>query len=354
MRTSRLSRLVAVTGFSLASLAFAGSAFADDPSDSDIAQARQLGTQAQEQMDKGNFAESEKLWTAAAKLYSKAPTLTLGLARAAAKNGHPLLAQENYNKIIREWGNVASPPPAFKDALDAARAEVGSVSSRIASVVITVEGVDKPSVMLDGEAIPPVTLGLKRPIEPGKHMVHAEAQGYKPADLSFTVAEGGAANAPVKLEKAPDAPVAGPTPGTPPGTAGGTGVDTGAGPTPGHSSNKTYALVAFGVGGAGLVVGAITGIIAVGKHSDLDKQCTGGTCSPDLQSKVDSYKTMGTISTVGFIVAGVGAAAGAILWFTAPKETASGANPKWATFEAKGVKMTPYVGLTNAGVTGSF
>lgn len=346
MRTSKLSRLLAVTGLSLASLAFApGVAFADEPGEADIAQARQLGGQAQEAFDKGQFAESEKLWVAAAKLYPKAPTLALGLARAAAKNGHPLLAQENYNRIIREWGNVAAPPPAFKDALDAARAEVGSVSSRIANVVITVDGPKSPSVTIDGDEVKAVALGLKRPTEPGKHKVHAEAPGFKPADAEFDVAEGGEAKVALKLEPAPDAPAGGA------GQPGDVSVTT----PGGKSSNKTLALVAFGVGGAGLVVGAVTGVIAMGKHSDLEKDCPGGTCPNDRQSDVDSYKSMGLISTIGFVVGGVGAAAGAILWFTSPKETAKAGGPQWATIRpAKGVTMTPFLGGTSAGVTGSF
>src|SRR4051794_17431972 len=80
--------------------------------DADIAQARQLGQEAQSAYDAGKFAESEKLWAAAAKLYSAAPTLTLGLARTQAKLGKVVAAQESYNRIIREWSNVASPPPA--------------------------------------------------------------------------------------------------------------------------------------------------------------------------------------------------------------------------------------------------
>ena len=121
----------------------------------------------------------------------------------------------------------------------------------------------------------------------------------------------------------------------------------------GGSPNRTYALVAFGVGGAGLIVGAITGFIAMGKHSDLEGKCPDGKCPADTQSDVDSYKSMGTISTIGFIVGGIGAAAGAVLWFTAPKETAAKA-ANFATVKTKGVTMTPYVGGTEAGITGRF
>jgi hypothetical protein len=310
---------------------YGATAFAQEASEADIAQARQLGTQAQQAFEQGKYPESEKLWAAAQKLYPKAPTLSLGLARAAAKNGHYVLAQEHYKKIIREWNEVASPPPAFKDALEAAKNEVDPVSKKIASVVIKVEGAAAPTVTIDGAPVHPETLGLPRPVDPGEHTVHAEAAGYKPGDTKFTVAEAGNAEAKLTLEKAPDAPV-----------AGGVGGDA-----PKGSSNKTLAVVAFGVGGAGLLVGAITGFIALGKHSDLNDACPGGTCANDKQSDVDSYKTMGTISTVGFIVAGVGAAAGAVLWFTAPKETAQNGSSHWAT-------VSPYLGVGNAGVAGRF
>lgn len=320
---------------------FSTYASAQEATEADIAQARQLGEQGAAAYAAGNYAESEKLWAAAAKLYSKAPTLSLGLARAAAKNGHVVLAQEQYNKIIREWGNVASPPPAFKDALEAAQREVGDVSKRVGSVTINVEGgAPSPTVTVDGVTVPNAALGLKRPVDPGKHSVHAEAPGFKPADAPFEVAEGGTAIATLKLEKAPDAPPVAGGIGTPP-----PGGDQP--PSKGGGSNKTLAIVALGVGGAGLVFGTITGLIAVGKHGDLKDACPGGNCPADKQSDVDSYKTMGTLSTVGFIVGGVGIAAGAVLWFTSPKEAARDGGSKWAT-------VRPYVGPGAAGVNGTF
>ena len=326
----------------------AGDAYAQDASAQDIAQARTLGQQAQTAYDAGNFAESEKLWAAAAKLYPQAPTLTLGLARTQAKNGHVVGAQESYNKIIREWSTVASPPPAFKEALDAAKNEVGTVSARVANVVITVEGgAPNPVVTVDGENVPAAALGLKRPVDPGQHVVKASAEGYRPAETKFSVAEAGSAEAKLKLEKSPDEPVAAVVPAT-----GSTEPAADSGTKPG-STQRTAALVAWGVGGVGLVIGAITGIVAVGKHGDLSDQCANGTCPSNLQSDVDSYKTMGTLSTIGFVVAGIGAATGAVLWFTAPKEKSS---PPAASGAAPSLKPTvsPYIGLGAAGVSGRF
>ncbi len=341
---------------------FSETAAAQQPSEQDIAQARQLGQQAQAAYDAGNFAESEKLWAAARNLYPVAPTLTLGLARTQAKLGKVVAAQENYNKIIREWGNNPSPPPAFAAALEAAKSEVGAVSAKVANVVISVDGAQSPNVTIDGQTVPVAALGLKRPVDPGTHTVRAEASGYKPAEATFQVAEGGNAEAKLKMEKSAETPVAAaPVPGTQPAPQpeqkpADVSVDTGKG----GSSNKTLAVVALGVGGVGLAVGAVTGILAMGKHGDLESACPNGTCPSDKQSDVDGYKTMGTISTVGFIVGAVGIGAGVVLWLTAPKESATGAKkgPRYATVPVEtkraSVKVTPYFGLGSAGVTGSF
>lgn len=347
----RSRRLVSVT--LAAALAFGTTAArAQEPSAADIAQARQLGQQAQQAYEAQNYAESEKLWTAASRLYPAAPTLQLGLARTQAKAGRLVAAQETYNKIIRDFGDKPATSPAFKDAITAAQNEVGPVSARLGHVTITVEGPKDPKVSLDGQPMSSAALGLKRPVDPGQHVVKATADGFKPAEQSFTVAEAG--NAEAKLKMVADgsgaAVVAAPTQPAqqeppkdqpPPSTHGG------------GSPNRTYALVAFGVGGAGLIVGAVTGFIAMGKHSDLEGKCPDGKCPADAQGDVDSYKSMGTISTVGFIVGGIGVAAGAVLWFTAPKEAAAKA-ANFATVKTKGVTMTPYVGGTEAGITGRF
>jgi hypothetical protein len=349
--------LALATTLPLAVLTSATPAYAQDAGSQDIAQARQLGQQAQAAYDKGDFVESEKLWSAAAKLYTQAPTLTLGLARTQAKLGKVVAAQESYNKIVREWGNNPNPPPAFKDAVEAAKNEVGAVSAKVASVTVSVEGPTNPVVTIDGQAVPAAALGLKRPVDPGSHKVSATADGYKPADTTFSVAEGGSAAASLKMEKDPNAVAAvpgGPAAGTGPSSPSEPGADTGSK----GSMNKTLAIVAFGVGGAGLVVGAVTGLIASGKASDLKAKCGAdkNTCPADSQSDIDSYKSVGTISTIGFVVAGVGAVTGLVLLLTAPKSSASVADDtrfKTVKHDA-GLSMTPYFGGTSAGVTGRF
>jgi hypothetical protein len=323
----------------VASVAATTVAGAAEPSPQDIAQARELAIQAQEAFEAGRYEESEKLWIAASALYPQAPTLTLGLARTQAKLGKLVLSQESYKKIIREHENAPNLTPAFKDAVDAAKNEVTSVSARIANVIITVEGAPNPVVTLDGQPVVTAALGLKRPVDPGSHVVKAEAEGFKPAETKFEVAESGLAEAKLKLEKLVAEPV-GPAPNAeapPP-------------PPPEAKRDRTLAYVAFGVGGAGLVFGAVTGALALGKHGDLADKCPNDRCPNALGDEVDSFRTMGTLSTIGFIVAGAGIAAGTVLWITAPKKEPAPGAARSASY----VSVRPYLSLGGGGVAGTF
>jgi hypothetical protein len=78
--------------------------------------------------------------------------------------------------------------------------------------------------------------------------------------------------------------------------------------------------VVLGVGAVALGVGVVTGVMAMSKNKSSTDQCPndGACASKDAVDANSSAKTLGTISTIGFIAGGVGLAAGAILLATAP------------------------------------
>ena len=285
--------------------------------EADRGQARELGTQAYQAADKGDWAKAEDLFRRADAIYH-ANTLLLGLARARAHLGKYVEAWEDYHRIL-----IETLPPnasgAMKKAVDDARNEIGSVEGKRARATIWVTGPSNPTVTLDGAPVNAAALGAERQVNPGTHAVHAEAPGYLPATPATTDATN---------------PV--------PADSGGGGSG---------STRRTLGLVGMGVGAAGLVTGVITGIIAMGDHSSLmDNVCAKGPCGQsDLtsyNSSTSSYQTMGTISTIGFIAGGVLAAGGAILFFTAPSGSSSSTG--------EGAHVAPYVGLGHAGLAGSF
>lgn len=328
-----------------ASIGWSPAVFAQSAADK--ATARQLGLEGDDALSKKDFKTAEDKCKRADALYH-APTLTLCLARAQAGNGHLVGAQESYNRILHD-GAPAGSPPAFVKAVEDARKEVDEVSARIAQVVVTVSGADNPTVTLDDQPFPNAALGVKRPVDPGDHVVKATAQGYKPGEAHFNVVEAGDASAIIELEKDPNAVVAGPTPG---------GPQQGNGPGPiepppegssGGSTQKTLGWAALGVGAAGVVVGGIFGVLAIGAHGDLADACQNGTCPANKDSDISSYHTKGLVSTIGFIVGGVGLAGGAVLLLTAPKGHAEA-----RVGQGTGTFVSPYLGPGSAGVVGKF
>jgi hypothetical protein len=314
----------------------------------DKATARELGTDGQAALDKKDYTTAEDRFRRADALYH-APTLLLGYARAEAGLGKVVNASEAYNRIVRE-GVAPGAPAVFVAAVEAARAEVGGVQARIASVTITVVGPDTPTVTLDDQPVPVAALGVKRTVDPGAHTVKASADGWDPAEARFTVTDAATAKASLTMTKVPapamvSAPVQ-PAQATPDASAAGTGADTG-GPRSSGGTQRTVGFVGLAVGGVGLAVGAVTGILAIGKHSTLSTECTSAGCPAGAaQNDLSSYHSMALISTVGFIAGGALAAGGAILLFTAPHGTSAA--------PATGARVTPYVGLGSVGAVGTF
>ncbi len=105
---------------------------------------------------------------------------------------------------------------------------------------------------------------------------------------------------------------------------------------PRASSQRTLGFIGLGVGAAGLVVGSVSGLVAMSRHSTLESDCPTGKCRSSDQSTIDGFRTMATVSTVGFVIGGVAAAAGGALLLTAPRPAQSG-------------RVEPYVGIACAG-----
>ncbi|MEP7122539.1 MAG: hypothetical protein ABJE95_16575 [Byssovorax sp.] len=316
-------------------------AFAE-ASDADRATARTLAGEGQDALEKKDFTTAADRFTRADSIIH-APTLQLGLAHAQVGLGKLVSAQETYNRIVRE-GVAPGSPPTWPVAVETARKEVEALAPRVPQVIINVKGTSSPRVTLDDAVVPTAALGVKRPADPGTHLIRAVAEGFAPAESSVTLREGATGTVTLELKAAatarpPVAAVVPPTATAPPVAA--PLPPSTPSPASSGSTQKTLGFVALGVGGAGLVLGAVTGGLAIGKHGDLATSCPKG-CPPSSQAELDSYHTLAALSTVGFILGGAGAAAGTILLLTAPKKSAS--EPR----------VTPVLGLGYLGAKGTF
>jgi hypothetical protein len=249
------------------------------------------------------------------------PTVTLWSARALVKRGAWVEAAERLREVKRlpVSGEVAVQEQAKRDA----EKELNDLLPRIPSLVVTVADASPDvTVLLDGVQLPAALLGEDRPVNPGKHQLVAQ-RGAERQSLEVSVAEGerkpvelrlngGAASpAPAAAASAPASPV--PSEADRPAAG---------------SGRNALAFVALGAGAVGLVVGGVTGGLAVSKNSSLNDnpECSASAnvCTHAVEDDVKSLRTLRTVSTIGFLAGGVLVASGVVLWLTRePSPTAA-------------------------------
>jgi len=290
----------------------------EEPSAADVAAARSLGQEGVKLADAGNCQEAVERLARSEKLYH-APTTLARLGECQVQLGRLVDGTENLNKVVRET-LPANAPPAYRQAQERAAKILAEAKPKIARLKIAVAAPADVAyaVKVDGEPMPLANLNTNRPMDPGEHTIEASGQGLKPARAKVTLAEGGSDSVALTLEVDPNAPKPEPAPSAVPGGATPGSASVALSPT-GAPPSRVPAYVAFGVGAAGVAVGTIFGLMATSKKNDLEDGCVNKVCPPSAQDDIDSGKTLGNVSTVGFIVGGVAALAGAVLFFaTAP------------------------------------
>ena len=106
-------------------------------------------------------------------------------------------------------------------------------------------------------------------------------------------------------------------------------------PAEDHSTRRTVGWVVAGVGAAALVGSGVTFLLRQGALGDLDDCCsTYRNCPDDLRGTVDTGKTMSTLTSVLLPVGVVGVGAGLALVFTS-KSSPSAEPGKAAGFGAR-------------------
>jgi hypothetical protein len=350
-RRAKISALLA-----LAIAAQPVAAFAQ--SDDERAGARVAATEGVRAFHEQRWADAVDLFTRAESLVHAPPHL-LYMARSLAQLGQLVKARETFLKLIKET-IPENAPKAFHDAQATAKDEVGPLEGRIPQVTVKVDGANgKPiSVTVDGTKIPPALVGLPKPTDPGEHKYQATAEGLASEVTTLVLKEGAREVVPLQLVAAAAVPAVGATsPGAAgaaaPTDAGASAPDAAGKEQPGQgggSKGLMYASFAsFGVGAIGLGLGVFSVLKSSSKRSDADALCPGTTHCPNankeqinaLDAESESAKQT---ATIGFIVGGVGVAGGAMLYwlYSRPKTIAS--EPR----------VTPWVGLGQAGVSGSF
>jgi tetratricopeptide (TPR) repeat protein len=81
------------------------------------------------------------------------------------------------------------------------------------------------------------------------------------------------------------------------------------------ASPSIVPYVLMGVGGAMMVGGVVTGLMASSKHGELEEQCPDSPCDPSLQDLADEGQTLALTADILLFGGLAVAATGGVLWF---------------------------------------
>lgn len=318
-----------------------GTALADEAADR--ATARALAGEGHNALLRRDFEQALDRFRRADALVH-APTLAVGIARSLAGLGRLVEAQEEYQRVIRE-GVAPSDPQPWQRALENARQELAQLKPRLAWLTVQVTGAATPAVFIDEAELPQAAIGVQRATNPGRRTVRVTAPGYVPVERTLTLAEGQRRTLAIELERDPAAVA-----------MGNNASAAQAAPANWTSSapitseqperSRTPAYVAFGVGGAGLVVGTVAGLLTLNAKSTLDEECPNDSCPPAEQDTLDRYRTYGTISALGFGVGVAGIATGTTLLLINGRAD--------VREDRSSAGIEPFIGLGAVGATGRF
>ncbi|MEO7035411.1 MAG: hypothetical protein ABI548_15905 [Polyangiaceae bacterium] len=243
----------------------------------------------------------------------QAPSLGLWSARALAKLGKLVEAQERYLDVTRLPIASGDADVQQQAKVDAA-AELAALTPRVPFVIVELHAAKPTDVTLtiDGAPLSTDLVGEACPVNPGRHII-VGVKGTNRVEVQVTVAEREQKSARLEFGVAP--PVDATESAAPP-VGGADAPDT-------NSTLRSVGWTAFAVGGGAVLIGGVTGVIAISKKSALDgnPRCTNDACGPSQQGEVDSYNSARTFSGVALIGGGLLAATGIVMVLTLPRES---------------------------------
>ena len=263
-----------------------------------------LANRGHEELQAGNLDKAIRLLTEAERL-AHSPVIVRYLAQAHRRKGHLTVARQLLRDLLAE-ALPKDAPLAFIEARAEARIELTELEDEMPTVRVTVTGPNaaRAVVRLDGAPLAPSELRKELLIDPGQHSVSAQPAECEGSISDFSVALSEDKQISLQVEERAEQAI-------PPPIA--------AAPAPVTlSPAQLGGAIAFGIGGAALVAGAGTLSAYLARRDALADRCPDDLCPVGLRDEVGAVETLGTVSLVSMIGAGVAGGAGALLWFLSP------------------------------------
>ncbi|MFT3772714.1 MAG: tetratricopeptide repeat protein [Minicystis sp.] len=263
------------------------------------AAAREKAAQGLSLFEAKRWAEAYAIFKEADDLYH-VPTLTLAMAQCQSALGRLIEARDLYRRVLDEPVAPDAPEPIRKARVTAA-GDLAALERRIPVLTVTITGpdADRARVEIDGAPASARDLAVGRAIDPGEHIVSAVTDGGGSARLTVKLPEGARTQVELAIRAPGSAAASADRPGS-----------------------MVPAGVAFGLGGAGVAAGAITGIVARIKSNDIRGRCQTidgalHCLAADIPAR-DTAIALRTASTAAFVAGGAALAAGTVLAIVRP------------------------------------
>jgi hypothetical protein len=281
--------------------------------------------------ERGDYQAAEAKYSEAHDL-AKDPRLVFNMA-ACEKQLHKYA---HMGALLRQYKEEAG---ATLSADDRAKVD-GALDALARFVGIVAMAVDPAgaTIVVDGEAVGAAPLASPVWLDPGKHTVVVSKDGFESVERPISVSAGTSTTVSIALlAQAKGETASGPA----------SQPSAESAPPRGDGGKKWSPLVygGFALAGAGLLAGSVTGAIAIGKASSLGGSCQNKACPPSASDDLSTGRTMGNLSTVSFVVAGVGAAVGIVALLLAPHHDSN------ATTAGT---VVPWTGVSSAGLAWTF
>ena len=300
-------------------------------------EAKKLYKEAEARFDKGEYA-------VAADLYRQADEYVPGAA-PKYKLAASLDKQGLVTEAVAAWqAFLDSKPDAekFKEKIGEAQVRIEALKKTPAKVKVATVPEAPPGLKLAVDGV--AQTGKELSVPPGKHTLTVSAEGFADASQELDVAFAETREVSVALTPQAPAPVAAAPaqPPTPPPAAEAPPAQPPPPAPPIEPRSPVPAYVTLGLAGAGVVVGTIFGIQALGAKSDFDDAPTTKTAD-----RVDRFAL---IADMSFAVALTFGVTGAVLLLSDDPAQAKAA----ASSVTKKAFVTPFVSPTGGGAAARF
>lgn len=280
-----------------------------------VEQARGLFQEARALIAAGDYSNALlKLQQVA--MYRRTPQVTYYIGFCREKTGKLLLALGEYRIALADAHAAQA-----EDVVAEATAAIARVEPRISVLTVTKgPGAQTATIAVDGNTLGDPAVGKPMPLDPGSHVVTAQARGYNPFRRVLTLGEGERAEFEIMLQERPRTSEQATS--EPAQSPNGVSLKTDTKADEGSSSKKTLNILAWVSSGVGVAAFASSGYFFYKRSqaiSDMDKLCNGDRdrCPAESRSTYDKGRLHTLLGNVAIGVGSVGVATGVVLFVVA-------------------------------------